>query len=65
MRYEDELGVALAPSRRYGPRAPQVDGVDRWTGIIVCDLAWPDGSVGRYWRVLRRDANVTQLEFIA
>jgi hypothetical protein len=65
VRYEDEDGQSLEPSARYGRNAPSVDGVDQWSGNVACDLAWTDGTVGRYWRVLSRDAEVTRLEFVA
>jgi hypothetical protein len=76
MKYQDEWGNVLVPTKKYGLHAPQADQIDCWTGVVACDLMWEDtskftsdqrfpGSVGRYWTVLQRTSELTRLEWIA
>jgi len=64
VRYENEDGTRLVPSERY-PKGPRVSEVDAWTGVVACDLAFPDGAVARYWRVVSRSDAVTVLLCLA
>ena len=77
MRYVDEEGNPLAPTKRLGPHAPQSDQIDNWHGYIACDMEWQPkaescysdqrgpGCIGRYWLVLSKLDDLITLEWVS